>query len=242
MARSRTLTGPVRAAPGQVHPDLRDTGPMPRCSAPATPTSSRRRTARRTWSTSADVRLRNRGRCTLGRETAIQPMAWGDDGWLRTTDGEGLPTLEAAAPELPAHVFPAAPAARGLRRPRSCRIDFQWLRSPWPDELFSLTARPGHLRLFGRETIGQPLPPGAGRAAAAVALLQRARRRWTSSPSTSSRWPGWSATTTAPSSTTSTCRTTRPSASHCASCRRCPTRRQADAFTPPIADSGRTAR
>jgi xylan 1,4-beta-xylosidase len=33
-------------------------------------------------------------------------------------------------------------------------VDFQWLRSPWPDELFSLIARPGHLRLFGRETIG----------------------------------------------------------------------------------------
>jgi xylan 1,4-beta-xylosidase len=28
------------------------------------------------------------------------------------------------------------------------------LRWPWPDELFSLTARPGCLRLFGRETIG----------------------------------------------------------------------------------------
>ena len=33
-------------------------------------------------------------------------------------------------------------------------IDFQWLRSPYPDELFSLKARPGHLRLHGRETIG----------------------------------------------------------------------------------------
>ena len=33
-------------------------------------------------------------------------------------------------------------------------MDFQWLRSPWPEELFSLTARPGHLRLYGRETIG----------------------------------------------------------------------------------------
>jgi xylan 1,4-beta-xylosidase len=33
-------------------------------------------------------------------------------------------------------------------------IDFQWLRSPFPDELFSLTARPGWLRLHGRETIG----------------------------------------------------------------------------------------
>ena len=31
---------------------------------------------------------------------------------------------------------------------------FQWLRTPYPEELFSLTARPGHLRLYGRETIG----------------------------------------------------------------------------------------
>jgi len=35
-------------------------------------------------------------------------------------------------------------------------IDFQWLRSPVPDELFSLTARRGHLRLFGREALGSP--------------------------------------------------------------------------------------
>lgn len=33
-------------------------------------------------------------------------------------------------------------------------MDFQWLRSPWPEELFSLTARPGFLRLYGGETIG----------------------------------------------------------------------------------------
>ena len=96
----------------------------------------------------------NRGRCTLGRETAIQPMTWGDDGWLRTTDGDGLPALYVAAPGLPAHPFPRRAGARGLRRPRICRSTFQWLRSPWPEELFSLTARPGHLRLYGRETPG----------------------------------------------------------------------------------------
>ena len=60
--------------------------------------------------------LRNRGRCTLGRETAIQPMVWGDDGWLRTTDGEGIPQLESPAPALPRAPVPAAAGARGLRR------------------------------------------------------------------------------------------------------------------------------
>jgi xylan 1,4-beta-xylosidase len=33
-------------------------------------------------------------------------------------------------------------------------IDFQWLRTPYPNDIFSLTARPGFLRLIGRETLG----------------------------------------------------------------------------------------
>ncbi|MBI5766409.1 MAG: glycoside hydrolase family 43 protein [Verrucomicrobia bacterium] len=97
--------------------------------------------------------LRNRGRCTLGRETAIQKMQWGADGWLRTADGTGLPATEVAAPALPAHPFPATPAREHFDSP-SLPLPFQWLRTPSPGEIFSLTARPGHLRLFGRETIG----------------------------------------------------------------------------------------
>jgi xylan 1,4-beta-xylosidase len=97
--------------------------------------------------------LRNRGRCTLGRETAIQKMKWSDDGWLRTADGKGLPYLEVADPGLPAHVFPAIPAREDFTRPQ-LPIQFQWLRSPWPEELFSLTERPGYLRLYGRESLG----------------------------------------------------------------------------------------
>ena len=97
--------------------------------------------------------LRNRGRCVLGRETAIQPMTWGDDGWLRTVDGSGLPSLEAPAPDHAPHVFPPDPIRDDFDDDR-LPLAYQWLRSPWPDELFSLTARPGHLRLFGRETIG----------------------------------------------------------------------------------------
>jgi xylan 1,4-beta-xylosidase len=97
--------------------------------------------------------LPNRGRSPLGRETAIQPMAWGDDGWLRTTDGAGVPQAEVPAPALPPHPFPTPPAREEFDA-RSLPIAFQWLRSPWPEELFSLTARPGHLRLVGRETLG----------------------------------------------------------------------------------------
>jgi xylan 1,4-beta-xylosidase len=97
--------------------------------------------------------LRNRGRCTLGRETAIQRMVWSADDWLRTADGQGIPCSEVAAPALPEHVFPEAPAREDFDNAQ-LPLEFQWLRSPWPGELFSLTERPGHLRLYGRESLG----------------------------------------------------------------------------------------
>jgi xylan 1,4-beta-xylosidase len=97
--------------------------------------------------------LRNRGRCTLGRETAIQKMVWGQDDWLRTLDGQGIPTLTTPAPGLTPHPFPHRSAREDFNTDQ-LPIEFQWLRTPWPEELFSLAARPGFLRLFGRETIG----------------------------------------------------------------------------------------
>ena len=98
--------------------------------------------------------LPNRGRCTLGRETAIQKMVWGEDGWLRTVAGDGLPTVETEAPRVAAPPIAPPPPAREHFDGAQLPIDFQWLRSPWPDELFSLTERPGFLRLYGRETVG----------------------------------------------------------------------------------------
>jgi xylan 1,4-beta-xylosidase len=97
--------------------------------------------------------LKNRGRCTLGRETAIQPMVWSEDGWLRTTDGKGTPQVEVPAPQLKRYAF-APPSAREEFVSTQLPIDFQWLRTPYPEMLFSLDESPGHLRLYGRESIG----------------------------------------------------------------------------------------
>src|SRR5215831_82373 len=97
--------------------------------------------------------LSNRGRCTLGRETAIQKMTWSADGWLRTTDGDAIPQLAVTAPDLPPHPFAPPPERAEFDAP-DLPIDFQWLRTPWPAELWSLAARPGHLRLYGRESPG----------------------------------------------------------------------------------------
>jgi xylan 1,4-beta-xylosidase len=80
-------------------------------------------------------------------------MVWGEDGWLRTFDGQGMAQLQAAAPALPEYRFDVAPVREEFDA-AELPIDFQWLRTPWPEELFSLTARPGHLRLYGRESIG----------------------------------------------------------------------------------------
>ncbi len=92
-------------------------------------------------------------RCTLGRETAIQKCQWGDDGWLRLAHGGVVPAVAVAAP------FAANRIERPKRLHRSfddmvLPLEFQWLRTPYPERLFSLAARPGFLRLTGRESIG----------------------------------------------------------------------------------------
>lgn len=152
MARSKNLTGPY-----ELHPDTYIMSARHRPDAPL----QRAGHADFCDTQSGDTYLaylcgrplHNRGRCTLGRETAIQKMIWGADDWLRTLDGQGIPTLDTPAPGLPPHPFPATPTRAEFDSPE-LPIDFQWLRTPFPEELFSLTARPGHLRLFGRETIG----------------------------------------------------------------------------------------
>lgn len=98
--------------------------------------------------------LPNRGRCVLGRETAIQRMVWGEDGWLRTEAGDALPQLETPAPGAAASPPPRAIDETSTFDGPSLPIAFQWLRTPWPDEIFSLTARAGRLRLHGRESLG----------------------------------------------------------------------------------------
>ncbi len=89
----------------------------------------------------------------LGRETSIQKMNFTDDEWFRLDGGDALPQLqviannsmsEDSATEIVHDDFDA------------CTLNpvYQWLRTPWPEELMSLTERPGFLRLFGMESPG----------------------------------------------------------------------------------------
>jgi xylan 1,4-beta-xylosidase len=92
-------------------------------------------------------------RSPLGRETAIQKCVWGEDGWLRLERGGAVPEVEVPAPAAVA----AEPRPETVRHDfdrTELPLDFQWLRTPYPERLFSLSEKPGVLRLFGRESIG----------------------------------------------------------------------------------------
>jgi len=152
MARARSLTGPY-----ELHPDVHILTSRDRPDAPLQRAGHADLVDTQDGATYmvylCGRPLRNRGRCPLGRETAIQPMIWAADGWLRTAAGDGAPMASVPAPGLPAAPFPPNPT-RAEFDDGQLPIDFQWLRSPWPEELFSLSARPGYLRLYGRETVG----------------------------------------------------------------------------------------
>ena len=92
----------------------------------------------------------------MGRETGIARCYWGDDDWLHHDQGTPAAAQHCAAPAF-------ATAAEPSMYPESTTTDFtgsqlpaefQWLRTPQPERLFSLSERPGWLRLYGRESVG----------------------------------------------------------------------------------------
>jgi xylan 1,4-beta-xylosidase len=90
-------------------------------------------------------------RCMLGRETAIQKVEWTVDGWLRLVGGGRSPQVEVSAPGLLAHPFPAEPIRDEFTGPTLAR-QWQHPRQPVDTSWCSLIARPGWLRLVGRES------------------------------------------------------------------------------------------
>lgn len=90
-------------------------------------------------------------RCVLGRETAIQEAYWGDDDWLYVRNGP-VPSLNV---ELPAERDDTAYWSEQrytFDSSKSLHKDFQWLRTPEPERIFSI--EDSGLKLTGREAIG----------------------------------------------------------------------------------------
>ncbi|EHA14292.1 glycoside hydrolase family 43 protein [Halomonas sp. HAL1] len=88
----------------------------------------------------------------MGRETAIQRVEWGEDGWLRLADEDNAPAVKVAMSGVTQK--PPVHAEHYDFKSATLPDVFQWLRTPYPERLFSLTERPGYLRLFGRESVG----------------------------------------------------------------------------------------
>ncbi len=114
-----------------------------------------------------------RGWCPLGRETGIQKVVWDDDGWPHIVGGhKGKVEVDA-----PVESNASTDVAFGGEDERSGKDDFdkeklsfifQTLRIPLPEDTLSLKDRPGHLRLYGRQSL------------ASTFLQAHVARRWQS--------------------------------------------------------------
>lgn len=90
-------------------------------------------------------------RSPMGRETALEKIQMNADGWFESVTESPVPQAQVEVTEFDACTWEIDPTRHvfdGADLP-DC---FQWLRSPYPDTLFSLTGE--SLRLFGRESIG----------------------------------------------------------------------------------------
>lgn len=93
-----------------------------------------------------------RGRCILGRETALQPVIWTEDGWPRITGA--APAVTVPAPVLPSTPFPAAPATDDFS---TLGPDWSTLRRPASPDWVECT--PGRLRIHGGQSpVGRRAP------------------------------------------------------------------------------------
>ncbi|GIO30436.1 MULTISPECIES: glycoside hydrolase family 43 protein [Paenibacillus] len=92
-----------------------------------------------------------RGFCPLGRETAIQRLEWRGD-WPYVVGGNS-PALEIEGPNIPEAPWEPDIPEKDDFNDDVLNLHFQNLRIPLGPDTVSLTDRPGHLRLYGRESL-----------------------------------------------------------------------------------------
>ena len=92
------------------------------------------------------------GRCTLGRETAIEKITWPENDWPRLSHGSRVPRTQVEVPDLPLDGTFKKFVRDDFEGPE-LGIDFQSLRIPVTPDWANLSERPGFLRLYGRESL-----------------------------------------------------------------------------------------
>lgn len=82
---------------------------------------------------------------TLGREVFLVPIAWDYDGWPLVDNHNGMVNLEERRPELP---YFRPPHHSGVDNFEEKVLDMIWcMRRPVQNPFYSLTVRPGYLRM-----------------------------------------------------------------------------------------------
>ncbi|WP_284140517.1 glycoside hydrolase family 43 protein [Virgibacillus sp. LDC-1] len=92
-----------------------------------------------------------RGYCPLGRETAIQRLEWKDD-WPYVVGGN-QPALTIEGPAIKEIKWESDFKEKDHFDTENLNLHFQTLRIPLGEEIISLKENPGHLRIYGRESL-----------------------------------------------------------------------------------------
>ena len=156
VARSRRLTGPY-----EVHPTNPVVSSFDRLELPLQKVghaSLVEATDGSWWMAALCARpLTPLGRCVLGRETAILPVDWTDDGWPYVVGDVAL--QQVPGPAVAPHPWPEQPACDDFDRP-SLGPEWMGLRRPPTADWADLGARPGWLRITGGESLGSTFRQG----------------------------------------------------------------------------------
>jgi xylan 1,4-beta-xylosidase len=90
-----------------------------------------------------------KGRCILGRETAIEELSWPEGQWPELVNGNRLPRLTNGMEDSEVCKTQIFHEFDGVDMP----LDFQSLRIPIAEDWCTLKANPSHVRLYGRESL-----------------------------------------------------------------------------------------
>ncbi|MDQ0091522.1 xylan 1,4-beta-xylosidase [Paenibacillus anaericanus] len=158
IARSKNLRGPY-----EVHPEnpLITAWPSPRIPLQKAGHASIVKTHTNEWflvhltgrplSREGQALLGPRGYCPLGRETAIQRLEWRND-WPYVVGGN-YPSLEIEGPQIAEVQWEPGFPEKDDFNSDTLNSHFQSLRIPLGEHIVSLSDNPGHLRLYGKESL-----------------------------------------------------------------------------------------
>ncbi len=158
IARSKNLWGPY-----EVHPDnpLITSFPYPRNPLQKAGHASMVQTHTNEWflvhltgrplPRTGQPILDPRGYCPLGRETAIQRLEWKHD-WPYVVGGN-QPSTSIEGPAIEEVQWEKDYPEKDEFNTDTLNLHFQSLRIPLDDTILSLTDNPGHLRLYGKESL-----------------------------------------------------------------------------------------